>query len=100
MSDGNYISIDASHRLQISVSRLLEMIEETTNQLLEARNTQHQLVDHVNIKEEDSNQMNNQVQDLQEQLRQEIKAKEYLAVELHKAEGLGFIILFNELLTI
>ncbi|XP_052094804.1 A-kinase anchor protein 9-like isoform X6 [Mytilus californianus] len=79
---------DASHRLQNSVSRLLEMIEETTNQLLEARNTQHELVDHVNIKEEDSNQMNNQVQDLQEQLRQEIKAKEYLAVELHKAEGL------------
>ncbi|XP_071157946.1 A-kinase anchor protein 9-like isoform X3 [Mytilus edulis] len=86
--EGEELLRDASHRLQNSVSRLLEMIEETTNQLLEARNTQHQLVDHVNIKEEDSNQMNNQVQDLQEQLRQEIKAKEYLAVELHKAEGL------------
>lgn len=86
--EGEELLRDASHRLQNSVSRLLEMIEETTNQLLEARNTQHELVDHVNIKEEDSNQMNNQVQDLQEQLRQEIKAKEYLAVELHKAEGL------------
>jgi hypothetical protein len=40
------------------------MIEETTSQLLEARTTQHELVDHVNIRDEDSNQMNNQVQEL------------------------------------
>ena len=87
MSDDHYISIDASHRLQNSVSRLLEMIEETTNQLLEARTAQHELVDHVNFREQDSNQMSNQVQELQDQLREEIQAKEYLAVELHKAEG-------------
>lgn len=88
MSDDHYVSLDASHRLQNSVSRLLDMIEETTSQLLEARTTQHELVDHVNIRDEDSNQMNNQVQELQDQLREEITAKEYLAVELHKAEGL------------
>lgn len=93
-SADHYVSIDASQRLQGSVSRLLEMIEETTNQLLEARNTQHQLVDHVTIREQDSNQMTSQVQELQDQLREEIQAKEYLAVELHKAEGLLLLFAF------
>ncbi|XP_062618609.1 A-kinase anchor protein 9-like isoform X2 [Saccostrea cucullata] len=79
---------DASNRLQSSVSRLLDMIEDTTHQLYDTKRTQHELVTTVSSGQQESLSISTRCDELEERLREEVEAKEYLAMELHKAEGL------------
>ena len=78
---------DARGRLQNAVSRLLEMIERTTQQLLEAKGTQSDLLETMATRTRDNDELTARLRDLEEQVRQEVAAKEYLGLELHKAEG-------------
>lgn len=78
---------DARGRLQNAVSRLLEMIERTTQQLLEAKATQSDLLETMATRTRDNDELTARLRDLEEQVRQEVAAKEYLGLELHKAEG-------------
>lgn len=78
---------DASNRLQGSVSRLLDMIEDTTHQLYDSKRTQHDLVTSVSSGQQESLSVSTRCEELEERLREEVEAKEYLAMELHKAEG-------------
>ena len=78
---------DARGRLQNAVSRLLEMIERTTQQLLEAKATQSDLLETMATRTRDNDELTARLHDLEEQVRQEVAAKEYLGLELHKAEG-------------
>ncbi|KAL8567867.1 hypothetical protein ACOMHN_058989 [Nucella lapillus] len=87
-AEGEEIVSDARGRLQTAVSRLLEMIERTMQQLVEARNTQTDLLDTMATRARDSDDLAARLKDLEEQVRQEVAAKEYLGLELHKAEGL------------
>ncbi|KAK3109089.1 hypothetical protein FSP39_022737 [Pinctada imbricata] len=87
-TDGEEILSDASNRLQNSVSRLLDMIEDTTSQLHDTKRTQRELVTSVSSGHQESVHMTTKIQDLEERLQEEVEAKEYLAMELHKAEGL------------
>ncbi|XP_062618608.1 A-kinase anchor protein 9-like isoform X1 [Saccostrea cucullata] len=83
---GDYFN--ASNRLQSSVSRLLDMIEDTTHQLYDTKRTQHELVTTVSSGQQESLSISTRCDELEERLREEVEAKEYLAMELHKAEGL------------
>ncbi|XP_076469593.1 LOW QUALITY PROTEIN: uncharacterized protein LOC143299932 [Babylonia areolata] len=87
-AEGEEIVSDARGRLQSAVSRLLEMIERTTQQLMEAKATQSQLLDTMAARTRDNDQLAARLKDLEDQVRQEVAAKEYLGLELHKAEGL------------
>nr|XP_022305127.1 A-kinase anchor protein 9-like isoform X11 [Crassostrea virginica] len=87
-TEGEELLTDASNRLQGSVSRLLDMIEDTTQQLYDTKRTQHDLVTTVSSEQQGSISMTTRCEELEERLREEVEAKEYLAMELHKAEGL------------
>ena len=69
------------------MSRLLDMIEDTTQQLYDTKRTQHDLVTTVSSEQQGSISMTTRCEELEERLREEVEAKEYLAMELHKAEG-------------
>ncbi|XP_065929017.1 A-kinase anchor protein 9 isoform X17 [Magallana gigas] len=87
-TEGEELLTDASNRLQGSVSRLLDMIEDTTHQLYDSKRTQHDLVTSVSSGQQESLSVSTRCEELEERLREEVEAKEYLAMELHKAEGL------------
>ncbi|XP_061193837.1 golgin subfamily B member 1-like [Saccostrea echinata] len=87
-TEGEELLTDASNRLQSSVSRLLDMIEDTTHQLYDTKRTQHELVTTVSSEQQESLSISTRCEELEERLREEVEAKEYLAMELHKAEGL------------
>ncbi|XP_078321602.1 uncharacterized protein LOC111112099 isoform X12 [Crassostrea virginica] len=87
-TEGEELLTDASNRLQGSVSRLLDMIEDTTQQLYDTKRTQHDLVTTVSSEQQGSISTTTRCEELEERLREEVEAKEYLAMELHKAEGL------------
>ncbi|XP_018124649.1 A-kinase anchor protein 9 isoform X4 [Xenopus laevis] len=77
-----------SARLQAAVEKLLEAINETNNQLEHAKAAQTELVrESIKRKEETANLLRCQ-EELQERLNEEAKAREHLAQELGKAEGL------------
>ena len=78
---------DASQRLQGSVTRLLDMIEDTTKQLVDSKRIQTDLVTSVSSGQQESQTLGTRCQDMEDRLREEVEAKEYLALELHKAEG-------------
>lgn len=78
---------DSSSRLRSSVTHLLDMIEETTNQLLDTRQSQAELMETLEGKGHDLDQMTSRCNDLEERLKEEVERKDYLALELHKAEG-------------
>ncbi|KAK3603155.1 hypothetical protein CHS0354_042986 [Potamilus streckersoni] len=80
--------IDAGRRLQFSVTRLLEMWGQSTVQLFETRTTQAGLLTDAEENRNDAEQLRVRCEDLEERLRDEVEAKDYLAMELHKAEGL------------
>lgn len=63
------------------------MIEETTSQLLEGRNAQASMVDTIQGKGHDLEQLTSRCSDLEERLKEEVERKDFLALELHKAEG-------------
>ncbi|XP_060082601.1 A-kinase anchor protein 9-like [Ylistrum balloti] len=87
-SEGEELLTDASQRLQGSVTRLLDMIEDTTHQLTDARRTQHDLVSTLSSGQQESQSLESRCQEMEDRLREQVEAKEFLALELHKAEGL------------
>ncbi|KAL3832339.1 hypothetical protein ACJMK2_023991, partial [Sinanodonta woodiana] len=80
--------IDAGKRLQSSVTHLLEMWGRSTAQLFETHTTQVGLLNDAEENRNDAEQLRVRCDDLEERLRDEVEAKDYLAMELHKAEGL------------
>ncbi|KAM4689057.1 LOW QUALITY PROTEIN: A-kinase anchor protein 9 [Discoglossus pictus] len=80
--------VNISTRLQAAVEKLLEAINETSNQLEHAKAAQTELVrESIKRKRETTDLLRCQ-EELQERLNEEAKAREHLALELSKAEGL------------
>lgn len=87
MSLYTFCSSDSGSRLRNSVTHLLDMIEETTNQLLDGRTAQADMVDTIQVKGHDLEAVKAHCSDLEERLKEEVSRKDFLALELHKAEG-------------
>ena len=69
------------------MNHLLDMVEETTNQLLDTKQTQGDVVATLEGRGHDLEQITSRCSDLEERLREEVERKDFLALELHKAEG-------------
>ncbi|NWH79108.1 AKAP9 protein, partial [Piaya cayana] len=80
--------LNISSRLQAAVEKLLEAINETSNQLEHAKITQTELVRESFKKQQEATEFIKYQEELQERLNEEAKAREQLALELSKAEGL------------
>ncbi|XP_068260550.1 A-kinase anchor protein 9 isoform X3 [Nyctibius grandis] len=80
--------LNISSRLQAAVEKLLEAINETSNQLEHAKITQTELMRESFKKQQEATEFIKYQEELQERLSEEIKAREQLALELSKAEGL------------
>ncbi|NXD18953.1 AKAP9 protein, partial [Spelaeornis formosus] len=80
--------LNISSRLQAAVEKLLEAINETSNQLEHAKITQTELIRESFKKEQEATEFIRYQEELQERLNEETKAREQLALELSKAEGL------------
>ncbi|KAM4685842.1 LOW QUALITY PROTEIN: A-kinase anchor protein 9-like [Amazona ochrocephala] len=77
-----------SSRLQAAVEKLLEAISETSNQLEHAKITQTEVMRESFKKHQEATEFIKYQEELQERLNEETKAREQLALELSKAEGL------------
>ncbi|KAM6088786.1 A-kinase anchor protein 9 isoform 3-T3 [Chlamydotis macqueenii] len=80
--------LNISSRLQAAVEKLLEAINETSNQLEHAKITQTELMRESFKKQQEATEFVKYQEELQERLNEETKAREQLALELSKAEGL------------
>ncbi|XP_035175116.1 A-kinase anchor protein 9 isoform X7 [Oxyura jamaicensis] len=80
--------MNISSRLQAAVEKLLEAINETSNQLEHAKITQTELMRETFKKQQEATEFIRYQEELQEHLNEETKAREQLALELSKAEGL------------
>ncbi|NWU65516.1 AKAP9 protein, partial [Pterocles burchelli] len=80
--------LNVSSRLQSAVEKLLEAINETSNQLEHAKITQTELIRESFKKQQEATEFIKYQEELQERLNEETKAREQLALELSKAEGL------------
>ncbi|XP_069067719.1 A-kinase anchor protein 9 isoform X3 [Pleurodeles waltl] len=80
--------LNISARLQAAVEKLLEAINETSNQLEHAKATQTELVRESIKRKKEITELLRSQDELQERLAEEAKAREHLASELSKAEGL------------
>nr|XP_034985617.1 A-kinase anchor protein 9 isoform X11 [Zootoca vivipara] len=80
--------LNISSRLQAAVEKLLETINETTNQLEHAKVTQTELMRESFKQEQEATELIRCQEELQERLDGEVKAREQLALELSKAENL------------
>ncbi|KAK2531327.1 Akap9 [Columba livia] len=80
--------LNISSRLQAAVEKLLEAINETSNQLEHAKITQTELIRESFKKQQEATEFMKYQEELQERLNEETKAREQLALELSKAEGL------------
>ncbi|KAL4221886.1 A-kinase anchor protein 9 [Mactra antiquata] len=80
--------IDSGSRLRTSVNHLLDMIEESTNQLIENRHTHSEMLDAIEGKGHDFEHLTSRCSDLEERLKEEVERKDFLVLELNKAEGL------------
>ncbi|XP_065587317.1 A-kinase anchor protein 9 isoform X2 [Cyrtonyx montezumae] len=80
--------LNISSRLQAAVEKLLEAINETSNQLEHAKIAQTELMRESFKKQEEATEFIRYQEELQERLSEETKAREQLALELSKAEGL------------
>uniref|UniRef100_A0A803VJE2 A-kinase anchoring protein 9 n=1 Tax=Ficedula albicollis TaxID=59894 RepID=A0A803VJE2_FICAL len=80
--------LNISARLQAAVEKLLEAINETSNQLEHAKITQTELMRESFKKQQEATEFIRYQEELQERLNEETKAREQLALELSKAEGL------------
>ena len=69
------------------MERLLDMISDTTRQLNAAQQTQRDLLASMAEVKAARDTANERCDDLEAHLKQETEAKEYLTVELNKAEG-------------
>lgn len=82
------MTTDSGSRLHTAVDNLLEMISDTSQQLQEAQRTQRELVQALTQRGEEKEVLESRCEDLESRLKAEIEAKEYLGMELNKAEGL------------
>ncbi|XP_059699039.1 A-kinase anchor protein 9 isoform X4 [Haemorhous mexicanus] len=80
--------LNISSRLQAAVEKLLEAINETSNQLEHAKITQTELMRESFKKQQEATEFIRYQEELQDRLNEETKAREQLALELSKAEGL------------
>ncbi|NXG40558.1 AKAP9 protein, partial [Psilopogon haemacephalus] len=80
--------LNISSRLQAAVGKLLEAINETSNQLEHAKIAQTELMRESFKKQQEATEFLRYQEELQERLNEEIRAREQLALELSKAEGL------------
>ncbi|NXI41548.1 AKAP9 protein, partial [Galbula dea] len=80
--------LNISSRLQAAVEKLLEAINETSNQLEHAKVTQTELMRESFRKHQEATEFLRYQEELQERLHEETRAREQLALELSKAEGL------------
>ncbi|XP_032816498.1 A-kinase anchor protein 9 isoform X3 [Petromyzon marinus] len=78
---GEELVLGSSARLQAATSRLLDLLAELSRQLEQARAAETELVSECSRRTHDA-------AGLAERLAHEAKAREQLALELHKAEGL------------
>ncbi|XP_061443901.1 A-kinase anchor protein 9 isoform X4 [Rhineura floridana] len=86
-SKSKELVLNISSRLQAAVEKLLETINETTNQLEHAKVTQTELMRESFKREQEATEFLRCQEELQERLDEEIKAREQLALELSKAEN-------------
>lgn len=82
-----FLNLDARSRLETAVDQLLELMEQSNAQLLEAKATQQQLLESLAARANEYENINAKCTELRQQLLSEIEAKEFLGLELHKAEG-------------
>ncbi|NWH62224.1 AKAP9 protein, partial [Geococcyx californianus] len=80
--------LNISSRLQAAVEKLLEAINETSNQLEHAKIAQTELMRESFKKQQEATEFIKYQEELQERLNEETKAREQLALELSKAECL------------
>ncbi|XP_037746644.1 A-kinase anchor protein 9 isoform X11 [Chelonia mydas] len=86
--DNEELVLNISSRLQAAVEKLLEAINETSNQLEHAKVSQTELMRESFKKQQEATEFVKCQEELQERLNEEVKAREQLALELSKAEGL------------
>ncbi|XP_074802044.1 A-kinase anchor protein 9 isoform X2 [Natator depressus] len=86
--DNEELVLNISSRLQAAVEKLLEAINETSNQLEHAKVSQTELMRESFKKQQEATEFFKCQEELQERLNEEVKAREQLALELSKAEGL------------
>ncbi|XP_064204923.1 A-kinase anchor protein 9 isoform X4 [Anguilla rostrata] len=79
--------MNISSRLQAAVEKLLVAITETTNQLEHAQVTQTELMRESFRHNEEMVELLRRQEELQESLNEEAQARQRLALELHRAEG-------------
>uniref|UniRef100_A0A8C3DQ50 Pericentrin n=1 Tax=Corvus moneduloides TaxID=1196302 RepID=A0A8C3DQ50_CORMO len=77
-----------SHRLRTAVERLLELVTESTKQLEKMHENHAQFEEEFSRCNRETAQVVSQHQELMECLSEESEAKNQLALELHKAEGI------------
>ncbi|XP_041343627.1 pericentrin isoform X4 [Pyrgilauda ruficollis] len=76
------------HRLRTAVERLLELVSESTKQLEKMHENHAQFEEEFSRRNRETAQVVSQHQELMECLSEESEAKNQLALELHKAEGI------------
>ncbi|XP_076966823.1 A-kinase anchor protein 9 isoform X5 [Tamandua tetradactyla] len=81
------LMLNISSRLQAAVEKLLEAISETSGQLEHAKVTQTELMRESFRQKQEATESLKCQEELQERLHEESRAREQLAVELSKAEG-------------
>uniref|UniRef100_A0A8I3WGL7 A-kinase anchoring protein 9 n=1 Tax=Callithrix jacchus TaxID=9483 RepID=A0A8I3WGL7_CALJA len=81
------LMLNISSRLQAAVEKLLEAISETSSQLEHAKVTQTELMRESFRQKQEATESRKCQEELQERLHEESRAREQLAVELSKAEG-------------
>ncbi|KAM6202302.1 A-kinase anchor protein 9 [Rhynchocyon petersi] len=79
--------LNISSRLQAAVEKLLEAISETSSQLEHAKVTQTELMRESFRHKQEATEFLKCQEELRERLHEEARAREQLAVELSKAEG-------------
>uniref|UniRef100_A0A2K5EUK9 A-kinase anchoring protein 9 n=1 Tax=Aotus nancymaae TaxID=37293 RepID=A0A2K5EUK9_AOTNA len=81
------LMLNISSRLQAAVEKLLEAISETSSQLEHAKVTQTELMRESFRQKQEATESLKCQEELEERLHEESRAREQLAVELSKAEG-------------
>ncbi|XP_009706472.1 PREDICTED: pericentrin-like, partial [Cariama cristata] len=82
------IILKICHRLHTAVERLLELVTESTKQLEKMHENHAQFEEEFSRRNQETAQVVSQHQELMECLSEESEAKNQLALELHKAEGI------------
>ncbi|XP_014804722.1 PREDICTED: pericentrin [Calidris pugnax] len=82
------IILKICHRLRTAVERLLELVTESTKQLEKMHENHVQFEEEFSQRNWETAQVVSQHQELMECLSEESEAKNQLALELHKAEGI------------